>query len=103
MARKTANEQDTLLAEFKALVSETEKLLQDSAALAGEEADSLRLQVNDSLTRARETLQDAEEALRGHGKAALAATEAYVAENPWQALGLAAGIGVLIGLLASRR
>ncbi|MCY1506110.1 putative protein YqjD [compost metagenome] len=104
MARKTAtHEQDALLAEFKALVSDTEKLLQDSAALAGAEAEALRAQVHDSLKRARETLQGAEHALLDQGKAAIAATEEYVVEHPWHALGVAAGIGFLLGLLSARR
>ena len=31
------------------------------------------------------------------------ATDAYVRENPWQAVGIAAGAGLLIGMLISRR
>lgn len=103
MARTTANEQDSLMAEFQALVSETERLLQDSAELAGEEAEALRIQVGDSLKRARDSLHNAEQLLRGRGQEAVAATEAYVVEHPWHALGIAAGVGLIIGLLAARR
>ena len=31
------------------------------------------------------------------------ATEEYVRDNPWQSVGIAAGVGLLIGLLLSRR
>ncbi|MGH8435094.1 MAG: DUF883 family protein [Pseudomonas sp.] len=104
MARTTAPQvQDDLLAEFQALVSDTEKLLQHTASLAGDEADQLRLHIQDSLKRARETLHLTEESVRERGKAAVAATEAYVQEHPWQSIGICAGIGVLLGLLISRR
>lgn len=105
MPRKTAasRQQDTLLDEFQTLVSDTEKLLQHSASLAGEQAESLREDIRTSLDRARETLQRAETGLREQGKIAVDATEDYVHKHPWQALGLSAAIGVLVGLLLSRR
>ncbi|WP_027896829.1 DUF883 family protein [Zestomonas thermotolerans] len=104
MPRNTAtSQQDALLAEFKALVADTEKLLQDTAELAGAEAEAMRAQVHDKLKRARETLQGAEQAMLSRGREALDSTEAYVAEHPWHALGIAAGIGFLLGLLSARR
>ena len=104
MARKTAqNAQEILMADFQILVADTEKLLEHTASLAGEQADELRGQINDSLLRARETLKLTEESLRERGKAAVVATEDYVQTNPWQSVGIAAGVGFLIGLLATRR
>ncbi|WMI98227.1 YqjD family protein [Pseudomonas chlororaphis subsp. aurantiaca] len=104
MASKTTKTaQETLMADFQALVSDTERLLEHTATLAGEQADELRTQIHDSLLRARETLQLTEQSLRERGEAAVTATEDYVQSNPWQAVGIAAGVGFLIGLLATRR
>ena len=104
MARKTAqNAQEILMADFQILVADTEKLLEHTASLAGEQADELRGQINESLLRARDTLKLTEESLRERGKAAVVATEDYVQTNPWQSVGIAAGVGFLIGLLATRR
>lgn len=104
MARTTAqNAQEILMADFQILVADTEKLLEHTASLAGEQADELRGQIHESLLRARETLKLTEESLRERGKAAVVATEDYVQENPWQSVGIAAGVGFLIGLLATRR
>lgn len=104
MASKTAKTaQDILMADFQTLVRDTEKLLEHSATLAGDQADELRQQINDSLSRARETLQHTQESVVERGQAALTATEDYVQTNPWQSVGIAAGVGFLIGLLASRR
>ncbi|VVO33168.1 DUF883 family protein [Pseudomonas fluorescens] len=104
MASKTAkNAQEVLMADFQTLVNDTEKLLEHTATLAGDQADELRLQIHDSLLRARETLRLTEDSLRERGKAAVTATEDYVQANPWQSVGIAAGVGFLIGLLATRR
>ena len=31
------------------------------------------------------------------------ATDAYVRDSPWEAIGIAAGVGVLVGVLLARR
>ena len=104
MASKSAKTaQDILMADFQALVRDTEKLLADTANLAGDQADELREQIHERLTQARETLQLTQDSVRERGQAALGSAEQYVQENPWQAIGIAAGVGLLIGLLANRR
>ncbi|MDY7531991.1 YqjD family protein [Pseudomonas sp. Bout1] len=104
MASKTAKTaQEILMADFQTLVSDTEKLLDDTAILAGDQADELRSKIHESLLKARETLQLTEDSLRERGQAAVNATEDYVQANPWQSVGIAAGVGFLIGLLATRR
>ena len=104
MARKTAQTaQEVLMADFQTLVSDTERLLEHTASLAGDQADELRAQIHESLLKARETLQLTEASLRDRGQAAVDATEAYVQAKPWQSIGIAAGIGFIVGLLATRR
>ncbi|KTC32960.1 MAG: DUF883 family protein [Pseudomonas sp.] len=104
MASKTAKTaQEVLMADFQALVSDTERLLEHTATLAGDQADELREQIHESLLKARETLQLTEDSLRQRGQAAVTAAEDYVQTNPWQSVGIAAGVGFLIGLLATRR
>ncbi|WP_166366603.1 DUF883 family protein [Pseudomonas akapageensis] len=104
MASKTAKTaQDILMADFQTLVRDTEKLLEHTATLAGDQADEMRSQIRDSLVRARETLKLTEDSMRQRGEAAVVAAEEYVQTNPWQSIGIAAGVGFLIGLLATRR
>ncbi|MBW3505878.1 MULTISPECIES: YqjD family protein [unclassified Pseudomonas] len=104
MARKTAkNAQEILMADFQALVLDAERLLEHTASLAGDQAEELRAQIKDSLYKARETLEETKESLKDRGEAAVIATEDYVQSNPWQSVGIAAGVGFLIGLLATRR
>ncbi|SDH43203.1 DUF883 family protein [Pseudomonas panipatensis] len=94
---------DELMAEFQALVADTEKLLQSSAGLAGEEAEHLRDQLRTGLSKARERIDSAQGLLRDQSKAAVDATEDYLGDHPWQAVGVAAGVGFLLGLLVGRR
>ena len=104
MARKTAkNAQEILMADFQALVLDAERLLEHTASLAGDQAEELRAQIKDSLYKARETLEETKESLKDRGEAAVIATEDYVQTNPWQSVGISAGVGFLIGLLATRR
>ncbi|TBU74669.1 DUF883 domain-containing protein [Pseudomonas daroniae] len=99
----TPANKEELLEEFQALVRDTETLLQHSASLVGDQAEELRAQIRDSLGRARSTLKNTEESVVLRGKAAVGATEDYVQTHPWQTIGIAAGIGILIGMLISRR
>ena len=48
-------------------------------------------------------IADAEAALVDKTKAAARATDDYVNDNPWQAVGIAAGIGFLLGVIIGRR
>ena len=96
-------QQDPLQAEFKALIEDAEKLLQHAASLAGEQADELRQQIQLNLQRARSTLAESGEAARQRGDAVRHAGETYVQQNPWQALGIVAGLGLLLGQLLGRR
>jgi ElaB/YqjD/DUF883 family membrane-anchored ribosome-binding protein len=41
--------------------------------------------------------------VRGRAEHASEATDEYVRENPWAAIGVAAAVGIIIGFVASRR
>ncbi len=101
--RNAKTQQEQLQAEFQALIKDSETLLQHAAGLAGEHAEELREQIQQNLQRARDTLSASETALRAQGSAMREAGEAYVQSNPWQAVGIAAGVGLLLGLLLGRR
>ena len=53
---KAKTAQEILMNDFQTLVSDTERLLEHTATLAGDQADELREQIHESLLRARETL-----------------------------------------------
>lgn len=93
---------DNLVHDFESLVADAEKLRQSAAGLAGEEMAELRDQLNVYLRRARESLHLTEGSLREQGIAARERTEEYLHEHPWGSIGLAAGVGFLVGMLVRR-
>ena len=96
-----------LLADFNAVVAEADQLLKLVADEGGDKADALRSNVEKNLTAAKQRLRDMEDALMERTKATARATNEYVHENPWQTVGVAAGLGaifgIVIGLLLYRR
>jgi len=98
MANQSPPSVDPLLADFQALVDDTEKLLQESASLAGEQVQQLRTQLRSSLARARNRLLHGEDPLHKCCRA----TEQYVQKHPMQSLGMCVGIGFLLGLMLTR-
>ena len=105
MARKSTVQaeaeqiKDQAFSELQALIEESEKLLKDSAALVGEEAETLRAQVSLKLKQAR----DAVGGVREKAKPVVDATQDYIGGHPWQTVAISAGFGLVVGLLLGRR
>jgi ElaB/YqjD/DUF883 family membrane-anchored ribosome-binding protein len=59
-------------------------------------------QIEETLHRGREKLAEMQAALVDRSRYAARNTDFYVHGNPWKAIGLAAGIGFIIGLLLRR-
>jgi ElaB/YqjD/DUF883 family membrane-anchored ribosome-binding protein len=69
----------------------------------GETAASMTERVGDSLEHSRAALTDMQEMLTERTRECMHATDVYVRDNPWQAVGIAAGLGLVLGLLLGRR
>ncbi len=94
---------ESLFEELRAVVRDAEALLRATSAQSGEKLQEARARAEESLRAAKARMSDLQDTTLKQARAATDATENYVRENPWQALGIAAGVGVLIGLLVSRR
>lgn len=103
--KSTKDPADTaqLLADFRVLVADAEALINATADQSSEGIAQIRAQVQDSLAQAKTNLTDVQDELTAKAKAVAADADAYVHEKPWQSIGIAAGFGLLIGLLISRR
>lgn len=101
----TANDvtKDKLVADLKMVISDAEELLLATAAQAGEKASAARARITESLKVAKEKLAIAEDIALDKAKAAARATDDYVHENPWAAVGIGAALGLVVGMLISRR
>ncbi len=103
MTADTQVSKEKLVADLKVLIVDTEELLKATAGQAGEKIAIARERIQSSLAVYKDKLYDAEQALLERTKEAARATDEYVHEHPWQAVGVAAGIGFLVGMLIARR
>lgn len=94
---------EKLVADLKVVISDAEELLRVTANQAGEKVGELRVRMQENLTAARHKLADAEVALKEKSREVARATDDYVHEHPWKSIGVAAGVGLLVGLLIGRR
>ena len=92
-----------LMEDLRAVVRDTEELLKATASQTGEKAEEARRRATVALDAAKARLQQAQASAAQMGDEALKATEQYVRDNPWQAVGIAAGVGLVIGVLLARR
>jgi len=90
---------DRLVGELNEMVGEAEALLKATANSTGAGSAELRAKVQASLEQAKARLHQLQDKARAAGRA----TDDYVRSNPWQAIGLAAAVGLVAGLLIGRR
>lgn len=103
MTTETAISKEKLMQDLKIVIGDAEELLRATASQAGEKAAAAREKIQDSLHRAKVKLAEAEDVMIEQTRQAARATDEYVHEHPWKAVGMAAGIGLIIGLLIGRR
>lgn len=97
-----ANKQK-LVSDLKVVISDTEELLRATAGSAGDKVGELRERIALRLRDAKERLIDLEVAVVDKTKAAARATDDFVHEEPWKAVGVAAALGLALGVLIGRR
>jgi len=93
---------EKLMKDLRLVVSDAEELLRATASQTGEKVASARERIQESLVSAKARLVAAEEAVVAKTKQAAKVTDEYVHENPWKSVGIAAGAGLLVGMLISR-
>ncbi len=98
---------DKLLHDFNEVITDTEQLLKSVASVGSEKTQALKANVEQSLKLAKERLRELQDDAVHRTRAAAKRTDQYVHDNPWQSLGIVAGIaavvGIVLGLLLNRR
>ena len=94
---------EKLVDDFSAVLTEAEDLLKRAANETGERAKDLRSQVEAKLLAAKLRLQEIEGEAVDRARVAARVTDDYVHDNPWQAIGVAAAVGFIAGLMMNRR
>jgi ElaB/YqjD/DUF883 family membrane-anchored ribosome-binding protein len=94
---------EKLVADLQRVIADAEELMQATAHQTEGKIVELRERISDNLRDARHKLGDAEDAIKEKTREIARATDDYVHEKPWSAIGVAAGVGLVIGLLIGRR
>jgi ElaB/YqjD/DUF883 family membrane-anchored ribosome-binding protein len=94
---------EELVGDLRAVVADAEELLKATASQTGERIAAARAKAEESLKAAKARLAEEEEGVMEKAKAAAKATEDYVRANPWRAVGIAAAVGLILGILVARR
>jgi ElaB/YqjD/DUF883 family membrane-anchored ribosome-binding protein len=99
----TAAHKDKLMTDLRNVISDAEEVLRVTADQASEGTAELRTRMKERLHQAKDSLANLQASAVARAKAAGAATDDYVHEHPWKAIGAAIGVGLIVGLLISRR
>lgn len=92
-----------LMGDFKALMADAEALIKATAHHEEGPLSTIRSKALDTLNNARESFSAVEDTLTEKAKVVAESTDDFVHRNPWEAVGVAAGLGLLIGLFIGRR
>ena len=103
MSDMTAAQKDKLMADLRTVVADAEALLKLTAEDVSESTSGVRDRLQERLAQARERMSTLQTMAGDKARAAGHAADDYVHENPWQAVAMGAGIGLVVGLLLGRR
>ena len=90
---------DRLVHDLESVAHDTQELLKATAGEVGEKAREARARLSGAIERAKESCERLQEKAVEGAKAA----DHVVREHPYQSIGVAFGLGLLIGVLVTRR
>lgn len=100
---ETQASKEKLVRDLQRVIADAEELLHATAGQTESKVVELRERIRGNLMDARHKLGDIEDAIKGKTKKAVRATDDYVHDHPWLAMGSALGVGLVVGMLISRR
>jgi len=103
LSEMSASHREKLMSDLRTVITDAEEVLKVTADQATAGASELRVRMQERLHQAKGRLLDLQENAVARARAAGHAADDYVHDHPWRAIGAAAGIGMIIGLLIGRR
>ena len=94
---------DKLMEDLRLVVTDAEELLRATAGQAGEKVAAARARAAESIDAAKARIAQAGYAAAAQTREAARAADDYVHDNPWAAVGVAAAVGVVIGILIAKK
>lgn len=97
--RRTKALEKSLMHDF---VSDVEELVKKVTDIPGVDLATVRDKVSGAIAGARQSLENGTDSVRNTTRAGVSTADEYVRGYPWAAVGVAVGIGLLLGF-SSRR
>ena len=94
---------DNASTDMKALVKDAQSLLTAAAALTGEKAEDMRARGMELLDKAMGRASQYQGQALVKGKELAHTADVYVKDNPWRTVAVAAGAGLLLGVILGRK
>ena len=91
-----------IVEDLRVLLKDSEEMLRLAANVPGEGVGVLRDKLGTHVETLQSALGDAQENAQRRYRAATVNTERYVRQNPWRSIGIAAGVGFVLGVLTAR-
>ena len=92
-----------MMADLKTLAHDAENLLKATASDVSEKTKEARERLGAALHRAKSTVQDVQDQTIDAAKAAAKKADTVIRAHPYESIGLAFGLGLLIGVLVTRK
>lgn len=99
-ARKVKRMANASISDFLDNVDDLTKAIKDVEA---PEIARVRAKVKMALAAAKSALSDGAATVRGQARQVTRTTDTYVRDNPWQVVGIAAVVGIALGIMMTRR
>ncbi len=99
----SAQPRERVIADLKMLMRDSEDLLKATAGDVSEKAKEARTRIAAALERAKSTCGEMQEQTAASAKAAARRADTTIRQHPYESLGLAFGVGLLIGVLVTRK
>jgi ElaB/YqjD/DUF883 family membrane-anchored ribosome-binding protein len=93
----------TVRNDMRTLLKDAQDLFREATTSTGEKAEDLRNKGLVLLDAAMEKAQDVQAAAMETGKEVMSTTDEYVQSNPWKAVAVSTGVGMLVGMLLARK
>lgn len=97
------NNLKTVRTDLRSLLRDAQDLFREATSSTGMKADDLRERGLELLDSALVKAQDLQSVALDTSKEVVDTADSFVKDNPWRAVAISAGVGVLLGMMISRR
>ncbi len=96
-------QKERLMQDLRTVIADSEALLQTSTQDVQDNLSETKFQIQGRLDNAKRNLMQLQENTLQRAEELRKETDQFVHAHPWQAMGLAGAVGLLLGLMMTRR